>query len=73
MSTPNLPLRYEIENDGTGISSSFEQICSTVISEGGAQNTGLIRGLNRGATSFVTNNNASIYPLIAFALKRQVI
>ena len=69
MSTPNLPLRYEIENDGTGADASFEQICSTVISEGGAQNTGLIRGLNRGATSFVTSNNSSIYPLIALRLK----
>lgn len=68
MSTPNLPLRYEIENDGTGSAASFEQICSTVISEGGAQNTGLIRGLNRG-TSFVTGNNSSIYPLIALRLK----
>lgn len=40
MSTPNLPIRYEIENDGTGVSAALEHICSTVISEGGQQATG---------------------------------
>lgn len=34
MTTPNLPLRYEIANDGTGGASTLETICSTVISEG---------------------------------------
>lgn len=37
MSTPNLPLRYEIINDGTGIASSINCICSAVISEGGKE------------------------------------
>jgi hypothetical protein len=35
MSHPNLPLRYEIENDGTGAATEMEHICATVISEGG--------------------------------------
>lgn len=36
MTTPNLPVRYEITNTGTVASNStLEQICSTVISEGG--------------------------------------
>lgn len=35
MSHPNLPLRYQIENDGTGAASEIEHICATVISEGG--------------------------------------
>lgn len=36
MTTPNLPSRYEITNTGaTSGSSTLEQICSTVISEGG--------------------------------------
>lgn len=68
MSTPNLPIRYEIENDGTGASDTLVQICSTVISEGGQQETGLTLGLNRGATSFQTNNNSNIYPLVALRL-----
>jgi hypothetical protein len=41
MTTPCLPLRYEIENDGTGAASSLEQICSSVISEGGHNPKGL--------------------------------
>lgn len=43
ISTPNLPLRYEIENDGTGAASSLEHICASVMSEGGQQNTGVVR------------------------------
>lgn len=35
MSTPNLPLRTEIINDGTGAVDSITDICSTVITEGG--------------------------------------
>jgi len=42
-STPNLPVRYEISNDGTGPQSTLEQICCTVISEGGSQDTGVTR------------------------------
>jgi hypothetical protein len=40
MSTPNLPLRYEIENDGTGAASTLEHICSSVNSEGGLNKVG---------------------------------
>lgn len=43
MSTPNLPLRYEIENDGTGAASTLEHICTSVISEGGVQDNGIVR------------------------------
>lgn len=46
MSTPNLPIRYEIENDGTGGAATLEHICSTVMSEGGTQNTGVLRHYN---------------------------
>ena len=38
MSTPNLPIRYQIVNDGTGIASSIEAICCSVMSEGGREN-----------------------------------
>lgn len=37
MSTPNLPVRYQIENNGTGSASSIDCICSAVISEGGRE------------------------------------
>jgi len=35
MSTPNLPVRCEIVNTGTTTGAYFDQICSTVVSEGG--------------------------------------
>lgn len=44
MSNPNLPIRFSIENDGTGGIDTVEQICSTVISEGGVQSNGTFRG-----------------------------
>jgi hypothetical protein len=69
MSTPNLPIRYEISNDGTGPAADFETICSTVASEGGADQTGLILGLNRGATVLTTLNTTQIFPLISFRLR----
>jgi len=68
MSVPNLPLRYEIENTGTGGAVGLTHICSTVISEGGLKDTGFPFGVSRGATSFTTLNNDSIYPLIAMRL-----
>jgi len=39
MSTPNLPITYEIENDGTGPAASMVHICSSVASEGGQEAT----------------------------------
>jgi hypothetical protein len=42
MKTPNLPIRYEIENTGaTASSSALQQICSTVMSEGGYEPLGV--------------------------------
>jgi hypothetical protein len=68
MSTPNLPLRYEIENDGTGGVSSFTHICSTVITEGGRSDTGYPFALNRKSNTLTTLNNTADYPLIAIRL-----
>lgn len=43
MGNPNLPVRYEISNDGTGGASFLDQVCNTVISEGGLQDHGVLR------------------------------
>ena len=69
MSTPNLPLRTEIINDGTGAASSITDICSTVIVEGGRQQTGVQLSLNRDNNTLTTLNNLNIYPLIGIRLK----
>jgi len=50
MSTPNLPVRYEITNYGTTAPSTLVQICSTVISEGGLDATGVGTSINNGIT-----------------------
>lgn len=42
MSTPALPIRYEIRNDGTGNASTFHQICSTVCREGADDDKGYL-------------------------------
>lgn len=44
MSTASLPIRYEITNDGTGGAASIEQICSTIMTEGGEVPIGTSRG-----------------------------
>lgn len=70
MSTPNLPITYEIENDGTGSAASLETICSTVISEGGQELTGVDRVIRRGAPNgFVTATNGAIFPILSFRQK----
>lgn len=43
MSTPNLPVRYWIENDGNGGADTFDHICCSVQSEGGLQKLGILR------------------------------
>lgn len=69
MSTPNLPIRYEIDNDGTGAAASLTHICCTVITEGGRQETGIRGAVDRGITGLTTGNDTNIYPLIAVRLK----
>lgn len=68
MSTPNLPLRYEISNSGAGGAASLECICGTVISEGGRSALGYERGVSRGAVAMTTSNNSNIYPVVALRL-----
>jgi len=68
MSTPNLPLRYSIENDGTGAADSLEHICSSVISEGGTQSVGKTAYLpSDGEVN--ANTEAVIYALKGVRLK----
>ena len=59
MSNPNLPVRCEIQNVGTTTGGYFDQICTTVMSEGGYNesgtdwaggNNGTLRTISSGAT-----------------------
>lgn len=67
MSTPNLPLRYEIENDGAGAASGLECICSTVMSEGGTQTIGILRHADSGALSSLASGTN--YAMLGIRLK----
>lgn len=71
MSTPNLPLRYEIESLGTGTSatSSLLHICSAVEVEAGFEDIGYQLAIDTGASILITGNNTSIYSLLAIQLQ----
>jgi hypothetical protein len=71
MSTPNLPLRSEIQNDGTGAADSITQICSTVISEGGSQDLGVIRYASTAGTHVDAAVENTIYAIIGIRLKAE--
>ena len=69
MSTPNLPLRYWIENDGNGAADTFGHICSSVQSEGGREDQGIIFSDNLGGAMINANTALTTYPLIGIRLK----
>lgn len=69
MTTPNLPLRYEIENDGTGAASTLECICSSVISEGGQQDNGIVRYASTANTQITCAAVGTIYAVKGIRLK----
>lgn len=67
MSSPNLPIRYEIANDGNGGAAALEHICSSVMSEGGQQKTGILRHIDSGVTGSLSAGTA--YALLGGRLK----
>lgn len=69
MSTPNLPLRYEIANDGNGGVATLNHICSTVIAEGGTEDLGILRYKSTGGTHVDANVADTIYALVGIKLK----
>lgn len=69
MSTPNLPIRIQIENDGTGQASSLSHICVTIISEGGNDETGIIRYKSVDNTVLNANTTGTLYLALALRLK----
>ena len=68
METAILPVRYEIENtDTTASSSTLKQICSTVISEGGYQQT--VQDTIARRTSVLGTISTTFLPLVSIRLK----
>lgn len=68
MRTPNLPLRYTINNDGSGVTASLDCICATVAAEEGRQPVGVIRGIQSDATLGNLSTGAQ-HGLISLRLK----
>jgi len=68
MSTPNLPLRYSIQTDGT-TSGSLDHICSTVISEGGIEETGILRSVDTGTAHVDADVADTTYAILGIKLK----
>ena len=67
-SNPNLPVRCEIRNYRTAVGiDSMDQICATVMSEGGYSEAGIDFSARTQAARSVTLNNQ--VPLVAIALK----
>jgi len=71
MSTPNLPIRYEIENTGTGVASSLACICSTVISEGGIERLGVLHHAD--SNSISSMKTGTTYAMIGIRLASNAI
>jgi hypothetical protein len=69
MSDPSLPIRYEIINDGTGPESSLNTICSSILSEGGQENTSITYNVSRGGTLVTLGAQDTYTPIISIRLK----
>ncbi len=68
MSTPNLPLRYQMITTGSSLASQMRCICSVVVSEGGQDPVGAQHGF--GTTAHVDANVAdTIYAVVGLRLK----
>jgi len=69
MSTPNLPLRYQIETTGSSPASSLKCICATVISEDGVQPLGVLRYASTEGTHVDCVTENTLYAIIGIRLK----
>lgn len=69
MSNPNLPVRCEIFNSGTTTGAYFDQICSTVMSEGGYIEAGQDWSTSNYPLKSVSANSAASVPVMAIRLQ----
>ena len=69
MSNPNLPVRCEIINTGATTGGFFDQICSTVISEGGYVEAGQDWHVSTGNTKITVTGAGNTVPIMAIRLK----
>lgn len=70
MSTPNLPIRHRISNDGTGQAHSMKQICSAVVSEGGQDDSGILTCVSTDGTHINANSANTVYAVLGVKLQQ---
>lgn len=69
MSTPSLPVRYEIQNTGaTAGTNTMKEVCSSVVSEGGEALSGIGFAKSNDVTG-VTITTGSLQPILLIRLK----
>jgi len=71
MSTPNLPIRYAIYNDGTGPAATLEHICCSVVSEGGYDSVGFDRSASLGVDTVKAATGGTEYAVLGIRLKNR--
>jgi hypothetical protein len=69
IANPNLPVRCELRNTGVGIGASFDQICSTVASEGGYVESGIDFAYTMTTSRTTPTPAGTELPLVAIRLK----
>lgn len=67
MSSPNLPVRYVVKSNGVG-TGSLKHICSSVISEGGIEKTGILRGIDTGVSLITGLAAGTSYAILGIRL-----
>jgi len=70
MSTPNLPIRYEMSGNGANEAATLEAICATVISEGGSPSLGGSFSADRHLTVITASagNGQNALPILSLRL-----
>lgn len=69
ISNPNLPVRCEVRNTAVGVGASFDQICSTVASEGGYVESGIDFAYTMTTSRTTLTPAGTEFPLVAIRLK----
>lgn len=69
MTTPNLPMRFVIENSGAGAAASITQICCAVVAEAGQDDIGVIHYCSTGANYTTASTPGTLYAVIGIRLK----
>ena len=66
--TPNLPVRWEIENTGTAVGApNMQSICCSAMVSGGLEGSGITRSASRGTSG--TAIGSSVEPVMSIRLK----